>query len=73
MVASCKRGDDIAGLDLVLVLDLDGPLVRYVVLIVDHLAVFNMNQAQIGILVRLDDVHRALDLGNDRFAFRHLA
>ena len=34
---------------------------------------FDAHQAHIGILVRLDDAHHALNFGDDRFTLGHLA
>ena len=68
-----QRGDHIACLDFVLILDLDLPFFRHIELIVDHFTLFDAHQAHIGIFVRLDDAHRALDLGDDGFTLRHLA
>ena len=66
-----QGGNHLADLDLILVLDLDGPLLGNVKLVVDHLAVFNMHQAHIGVLIRLYNVHCAFDLGHNSFTLRH--
>ena len=51
-------GNQLAGFDLLLVLDLDLPFLGHVKLIVDHFAVFHPHHAHIGVLVRLDDAHQ---------------
>ena len=69
-VLACQH---FTGLDDRLILDVEFPVLGYAVLIVDHFCVFDLHFAQVGIFIGLQDVHDAVDLRHDRFAFRHFA
>ncbi len=80
--AAAVLGDDrglvlvrqhLAGLDHGLVLGNILPVFKHVVLVVHHLGVLDLDLAQVGVLVGLQDAHRAADLCNNGFALRLLA
>src|SRR5690606_33107411 len=66
-------GQHVALTDFVRILDGDRPPAGDGVLVLDHLAVFDACDAQVGVAVGLLHVHSAADLGDHRVAFRRLA
>ena len=62
--------DHVAVFDLPGILGRDGPFVRDIIGVADHLAVLNPHHTQVAVAFGLDHPYEALETRDDRFAFR---